>query len=156
MNSLCTVSLSSNVWRMRKIWSVGDLLCWNPHWWSPIISSMYGPNLERRIFDKILYDVDNSDIPWQLLQSVLAPFFMNWYNNRLLPLIRQLFLIPNRITEFMDRRQPLYSRIKYGKLKKYLPQQNWLFLRSVLSQFCSMDVRLGSAQRKFSSVCKPL
>jgi hypothetical protein len=28
--------------------------------------------------------------------------FVNWYNNRLLPLIRQLFLIPNRINEFMD------------------------------------------------------
>jgi hypothetical protein len=24
---------------------------------------MYGPNLERRIFDKILYEVDSSDIP---------------------------------------------------------------------------------------------
>jgi hypothetical protein len=27
---------------------------------------------------------------------------MNWYNNRLLPLIRQFFLIPNRINEFLD------------------------------------------------------
>jgi hypothetical protein len=25
---------------------------------------MYGPNLERRIFDKILYEVDSIDIPW--------------------------------------------------------------------------------------------
>jgi hypothetical protein len=27
------------------------------------ISYMYGLNLERRIFDKILYEVDSSDIP---------------------------------------------------------------------------------------------
>jgi hypothetical protein len=27
---------------------------------------------------------------------------VNWYNNRLLPLIRQLFLIPNRINGFVD------------------------------------------------------
>jgi hypothetical protein len=30
------------------------------------------------------------------------PLFVNWYNNRLLPLIRQLFLILNNINEFMD------------------------------------------------------
>jgi hypothetical protein len=30
--------------------------------------------------------------------------FVNWYNNRLLQLIRQFFLIPNRINEFEDRR----------------------------------------------------
>jgi hypothetical protein len=41
-----------------------DLLCQNPHWWSPIISSMYGLNLDKRILDKILYEVDSSDIPW--------------------------------------------------------------------------------------------
>jgi hypothetical protein len=51
-----------SIWRMQKIWSVLDLLHWNPHWWSPIISSAYGLNLERRIFDKILYDVDSNDI----------------------------------------------------------------------------------------------
>jgi hypothetical protein len=51
----------SSIWRMQKIWSVVDLLRRNPHWWSPIISSMYGTNLGRRIFDKILYEVDSSD-----------------------------------------------------------------------------------------------
>jgi hypothetical protein len=29
----------------------------------PIISSMYVLNIERRILDKILYEVDSSDIP---------------------------------------------------------------------------------------------
>jgi hypothetical protein len=28
----------------------------------PKISSMYGTNLERRIFDEMLYEVDSSDI----------------------------------------------------------------------------------------------
>jgi hypothetical protein len=28
--------------------------------------------------------------------------FVNLYNNGLLPLIRQLFLVPNRISEFID------------------------------------------------------
>jgi len=48
---------------MQNIWSVVDLLHQNPHWWSPIISSTYGVNLETRILDKILYVVGNSDIP---------------------------------------------------------------------------------------------
>jgi hypothetical protein len=38
---------------MQKIWSVVDLLCQNPHWWSPIISYKYGLNPERRISDTI-------------------------------------------------------------------------------------------------------
>jgi hypothetical protein len=67
MNSWCTVSLYSHffssIWRMQKMWSVVDLLRRNPHWWSPIISSMYGANLQWRTFDKILYEVDSSDIP---------------------------------------------------------------------------------------------
>ena len=36
------------------MWSVVDLLRRNPHWWSPIISSAYGVNLDRRTFDRIL------------------------------------------------------------------------------------------------------
>jgi hypothetical protein len=31
---------------------------------------------------------------------VSLPAFFNWYNNKLLPLIRQFFLIPNRINKF--------------------------------------------------------
>jgi hypothetical protein len=38
-------------------------LCQNPYWWSPIISSTYGLNLESRIFDKMLCDVDSIDFP---------------------------------------------------------------------------------------------
>jgi hypothetical protein len=42
---------------MQKIWSVVDLLCQIQHWWSPVISTMYGLNPER-IFGKILYEVE--------------------------------------------------------------------------------------------------
>jgi hypothetical protein len=30
--------------------------------------------------------------------------FVNWYNKRLLPLIRQFILIPNRINELVDHK----------------------------------------------------
>jgi hypothetical protein len=33
---------------------------------------MYGFNLERRIFDKMLYELDSSNIPQKSLQSVLT------------------------------------------------------------------------------------
>jgi hypothetical protein len=36
---------------------------------------------------------------------ITVTLFVSWYNNRLLTLIRQFFLIPNRINEFVDRRQ---------------------------------------------------
>ena len=65
----------STIWRMRNIWSIVDLLHWNPCWWSPIISSAYGVYLYSRMFSKILYIVGKNDIPPLLLQSVLSPFF---------------------------------------------------------------------------------
>jgi hypothetical protein len=34
--------------------------------------------------------------------SQFLALLMNWYNKRLLPLIRQVFLTPNRINNFMD------------------------------------------------------
>jgi hypothetical protein len=40
------------IWQVQKIWSVVDR---NPHRWSPIISSVYELNLERRILDGFLY-----------------------------------------------------------------------------------------------------
>jgi hypothetical protein len=36
---------------MQTIWSIVDLLRRKPHWWSPIISFAYGPNLESRMLD---------------------------------------------------------------------------------------------------------
>jgi hypothetical protein len=62
---------------------------------------MYGTKFERRIFDTILYEVDSMII----ITVTFVTLFVNWYNNRLLPLIRQFFLIPNRINEFADHGQ---------------------------------------------------
>jgi hypothetical protein len=56
---------------------------------------MYRLDLERRIFINILYEIAVDFIP----------LFVKWYNNRLLPLIRQFFPIPNRNNEYMDGRQ---------------------------------------------------
>jgi hypothetical protein len=90
-----------------KMCSVVNLLRQNPHWCSPIISSIYGLNLERRGVDKNLYEAGSSDIPWQLLVIFIA-LLVSWYNKRLLPLIRQFFFTPNRVNGFMDLR-PLCS-----------------------------------------------
>jgi hypothetical protein len=62
---------------------------------------MYETNLERKIVDNILYDVDSTII----IAVSFVTLFVNWYNNRLLPLIRKFLLIPNRSNEFVDRRQ---------------------------------------------------
>jgi hypothetical protein len=66
-NSWCTAPLYSHffssIWRMQNTWSVVDLLRRNLHWRSPIISSAYRVNLERRMFDRILYAVYKSDMP---------------------------------------------------------------------------------------------
>jgi hypothetical protein len=58
---------------------------------------MYGLNLERRIMDKFLYEIDNSDISELIITVRFVTFFVNWYNNRLLLLIRQFFLIPKEL-----------------------------------------------------------
>jgi len=59
---------------MQNIWSVVDLLRQNPNWRSPVISSVCGVNLDSRMLDKILYVIGKSDMPLQLLQSVISPF----------------------------------------------------------------------------------
>jgi hypothetical protein len=58
----------------------------------------------RRIFDKILYEYESSDVMTIITVSFIT-HFLSSYNNRLLPLIKQFFLIPNRSNEFVDCRQ---------------------------------------------------
>jgi hypothetical protein len=55
----------SSVWRMQNILLVFDLLHQNPN---------FDRRGEMSIKDKIFYLVGNSDIPLQLLKSVLSPF----------------------------------------------------------------------------------
>ena len=78
IKSWCTASFYSYFFSciclMQNIWSVVDLLCQNPHWWSPIILSAYGVNLESRMLDKILYIISKSCMSLYLWQSVLSPF----------------------------------------------------------------------------------
>jgi hypothetical protein len=59
----CIPIFFSSLWWMQNIWSVVNLLCRNPHWWSPVISSAYGVNLDRRMFDRIFCVVDKGDMP---------------------------------------------------------------------------------------------
>jgi hypothetical protein len=70
------------------------------------MAQQYGPDLERRIFfGKILYEVDSSDIPTIIITVSFVTLFVNWYNYRLLPLIRQFFLVPNSTNQFVACRQ---------------------------------------------------
>jgi hypothetical protein len=62
---------------------------------------MYGFNPEKIILDKIVYEVDSSDIPRYYTASFIT-LFVNWYNYRLTPLIRQFLLIPNKMNEFVN------------------------------------------------------
>jgi hypothetical protein len=41
---------------------------------------MYGLNLERRILDKMLYEVDNNE-SHDNYYSQFYNYFVNWYNN---------------------------------------------------------------------------
>jgi len=52
------------------------------------------------MLDKILYVIDESDMP--LITAVcFITLHINWYNNQLLPLLSQFLLIPHRINKFM-------------------------------------------------------
>jgi len=81
---------------MQNVWSVVDLLCQNPHWWSPVISSAYGVNLNSRMLDKVLYVIDKLIC----LYVYYNLFYHPRYNEWLLTLLRQS-LLPNRIKKFM-------------------------------------------------------
>jgi hypothetical protein len=50
----------SSVWQMQNIWSVVHLLRQNHIDDPPVVLPMYGLDLERRMLDKMLYEVDNS------------------------------------------------------------------------------------------------
>jgi hypothetical protein len=82
LKSWCTASLyshsfSSICW-MQNIWLVVDLLCQNPHWWSPIISSAFRFNLDSSMLDKILYVVGKSDMSLWLLHAILSRFIYSY------------------------------------------------------------------------------
>jgi hypothetical protein len=91
---------------------------------------MYGINLERRLFDKILYDIDSSDIPQYLLQSVLSPTL--WIDTIIDSfLIRQYFLIPNGINEVCGL-QTLMFHILLGSFLPGLDHYLEIYMLSIL------------------------
>jgi hypothetical protein len=67
----------------------------------PIISYIFGLKLERRILDKNFCEVDSFISPDNYYNHFIT-LLMNWCNNRLLPVIRQFFLMQNRINYLMD------------------------------------------------------
>jgi hypothetical protein len=50
----CIPIFFTSIRQIQHIWSVVDLLLWNSHWWSPIVFSTYGVNLNRRTADKFV------------------------------------------------------------------------------------------------------
>jgi hypothetical protein len=68
----------------------------------PKISRMFGVSLKTRMLDKILYEVGNSDICLYLHSFMFI--FANRYNNIILPLMWQYFVIPNRINKRVNLR----------------------------------------------------
>ena len=52
--------------------------------------------------DNILYVVDKTDLPLIVITICFFPLLMDRYNDRLLPLLRQLLFIRNRKNKFMD------------------------------------------------------
>ena len=55
MHCFIIFPLFSSIWQMQDVWSVIDLLRKKNPYWSPIIFSAYGVNLDTRMLDKILY-----------------------------------------------------------------------------------------------------
>jgi len=91
---------SSNIWWMSYIWSAIDLLHRNPQWRSPANSSAFGVNVGRRMLDTVL-------CVWMWRTSTnTAVYFttvtIKRYNDWLLQLLKQLFLISNIFDQFMD------------------------------------------------------
>jgi len=62
------------------------------------------------MLDKILYVVDKKKLYVLLITPVSSiTFHVNGYSDQLLPLLRQVFLIPDRINKFMYLRMYYFS-----------------------------------------------
>jgi hypothetical protein len=99
--SHCTPIFFSHIWWMQKIWSVVDLLRRNPHLWSLILHLHMDLTLREGYwitFCMLLMAVISHDNYY----TEFIVLHVNWYNNSLFLLIRQIFLILNRMNKFMD------------------------------------------------------
>ena len=73
----------------------------NTPWWSPIIPSAYGFNLEGKMLDKIMYLVGNLMCPYNYYNLFFALLIDRYYDGLLLDL-RQFILISNRNNKFTN------------------------------------------------------
>jgi hypothetical protein len=64
---------STRVLRMQNIRSVVDLLRLNPQWWSPLIFSRCGVNLDSKIVYKRLYVVEKSNVLYNYYNILYLP-----------------------------------------------------------------------------------
>ena len=124
----CTASLYSyfysSIWWMQNTWSVVDLLSWNRHWWSPIISSAFGINLDNKILDNIFYVAGKSDA--SIITTVcFIVLLIDTYNDWLLPFLRQFLLIRNTNNKFMDLKAILkftLKQLRHVSVQSHHPQ----------------------------------
>jgi hypothetical protein len=70
---------------------------------------MYGVNFETRILENILYVVGSSDVSVWLLRPILSPVLYYRHSYRFLHLLREFFLIPNRISKSVDLRTRCFT-----------------------------------------------
>jgi hypothetical protein len=75
---------------------------------------------------------------------------VNWYNNGLLPLIRQFFLIPNRIDEFMVLRHQCFTSYLNHFCQNLITA--WQFILFNFAMAVSTSEGLGSDTNS-SAVC---
>jgi hypothetical protein len=134
---LTVLPFFSIIWWMQKIWSAVDLLCRNRHKWYPRISSTYGLYIERRMLHKILHEVDEQWYSWIITTLTFSAFLVYWYNNRYLPLLRQLFLILNTVNVF--------RALRTWRLTSCLNQLYWNLIttwRFTLFELCNSKFNL--------------
>jgi hypothetical protein len=142
---------------MQKIWSEVDSLHRNPQWWSQIISSMYGLNLERgtsikfcmKLTEVMFRDNVYSQLCHLFLFLSLSLFSararVNWYNYRFLPLIWQFFpILNNRIHEFVGNTTVIFCILLESVLHKiWSPTGHLYFLYFAIAISSSRWLRPG-------------
>ena len=93
-----------SIYTIHSILSVDNPLFLNPYQWPPLISSACGVNLDSRMSDNIFYVVGKMINIFLIITDYFISFIIDRYNHRILPFLRQLLVIPNRISKFIDVR----------------------------------------------------
>jgi hypothetical protein len=92
-----------SIWQIQNIWSVVNLLPWNPHWSSKIISWIYRVTLREECWINVLIGPQLITVIFLEITTVsFIALFISRHNNRFLTLVVQCFHIPNRTEKFVD------------------------------------------------------